>query len=148
MIFLVSITAFIYRRLQSAKSSKSCKPQSQQQWKSVDQKENKSTSLVTLHQYKFGPCFAELLQISMMWISHSTFLRCSTRLGSGELIVMFKKSAQDDLWPYHLNVEAEIKTHQTRQRFSSLLLWACVNCSLRFLFLGNRSSRGCGLLLL
>ncbi len=25
-------------------------------------------------------------------------------------------------WPYHLNVAAEIKTHQTRQRFSNLLL--------------------------
>ncbi len=25
-------------------------------------------------------------------------------------------------WPYHLNVAAEIETHQTRQRFSNLLL--------------------------
>ncbi len=41
-------------------------------------------------------------------------------------------------WPYHLNVAAEIKTHQTRQRFSNLLLsnfgdpvWivASVSCS-------------------
>ncbi len=41
-------------------------------------------------------------------------------------------------WPYHLNVAAEIETHQTRQRFSNLLLsnfgepvWivASVSCS-------------------
>ncbi len=55
-------------------------------------------------------------------------------------------------WPYHLNVVADIETHQTRQRFfqSSIVQfwWACVNCSLRFLFLADRSGTRCGLLLL
>ncbi len=46
-------------------------------------------------------------------------------------------------WPYHLNFAAEIETHQTRQHFYNLLLsnifwWACVNCSLHFLFLADR----------
>ncbi len=45
--------------------------------------------------------------------------------------------------PYHLNIAAETKTHQTRQRISNLLLSnfveACLNCSLRFLFLADRS---------
>ncbi len=54
-------------------------------------------------------------------------------------------------WPYHLNVAAEIETHQTRQRFfqSSIVQfwWTCVNCSLRVLFLADRSSTRCGLLL-
>ncbi len=47
---------------------------------------------------------------------------------------------------------AEIETHQTRQRFlqSSIVRfwWTCVNCSLRFLFLSDRSGTRCGLLLL
>ncbi len=55
-------------------------------------------------------------------------------------------------WPYHLNVAAEIETHQTRQRFSNLLFFqfweACANCILRFLFLADRSGTRCGLLLL
>ncbi len=53
-------------------------------------------------------------------------------------------------WSYHLNA-AEIKTHQTRQLFPIFycpILWACVNCSLRFLFLADRSGTRCGLLLL
>ncbi len=45
--------------------------------------------------------------------------------------------------PYHLNVTAEIEAHQTWQRFfqSSIVQfwWACANCSLRFLFLADRS---------
>ncbi len=51
----------------------------------------------------------------------------------------------------HLNVAAEIETHQTRQRFPIFycpIWWACANCSRRFLFLADRSSTRCGLLLL
>ncbi len=44
------------------------------------------------------------------------------------------------VWPNHLNVAAEIKTHQTRQFW-----WSCVNC---ILFLSDRSGTRCGLLLL
>ncbi len=54
-------------------------------------------------------------------------------------------------WP-HLNVAEEIQIHQTRATFfqSSIVQfwWACVNCSLRFLFLSDRSGTRCGLLLL
>ncbi len=57
-------------------------------------------------------------------------------------------------WLYHLNDAVEIETHQTRQRFSNLLLsnfgepvWICL-VSLRFLFLADRSGTRCGLLLL
>ncbi len=49
-------------------------------------------------------------------------------------------------WPYHLNVAAEIETHQTRQRFSNLLLSnfgePVLNCILDFLFLADRSGTG------
>ncbi len=54
-------------------------------------------------------------------------------------------------WSYHLNIAEEIKTQQTRQHFSNLLLsnfGESVNCSLRFLFLADRSGTRCGLLLL
>ncbi len=55
-------------------------------------------------------------------------------------------------WTYHLNVAAEIETHQTRQCFSNLLLSnfgepvrIVILC---FLFLADRSGTRCGLLLL
>ncbi len=56
-----------------------------------------------------------------------------TRQDGSMLHVLYAK-----LWPDHLNVAAEIETHQTRQRFYNLLLsdfgepvWivACVSCS-------------------
>jgi len=49
-------------------------------------------------------------------------------------------------WPYHLNVSAEIQTHQTRQCFCFFFVqfwWARVNYSLSFLFLADRSGSQC-----
>ncbi len=40
-----------------------------------------------------------------------------SRQGRMDPCVLYAK-----FWPYHLNVAAEIETHQTRQRFSNLLL--------------------------
>lgn len=52
----------------------------------------------------------------------------------------------------HPNVTAEIKTHQTRQGFSNLLLctflWSLANCNLSFLYLFDRNGTRADLLLL
>ncbi len=50
-------------------------------------------------------------------------------------------------WPYHLNVAAEIKTHQTRQRFSNLLLSNFGEPVRIVASVSDRSSTRCGLLL-
>ncbi len=88
---------------------------------------------------------------SMMWISRSTTSQsCSIGLRSGDCGGHLSKMQTSTphhyttttslnhwdkagwihafmffyakFWPYHLNIAAEIETHQTRQRFSNLLL--------------------------
>ncbi len=55
------------------------------------------------------------------------------------------------IWPYYLNVATKsrlIRPGNVFPIFYCPIWWSCVNCSLRFLFLADRSGTRCGLLLL